>query len=89
MGWYIGFTGAVTFRGAKKAAAVAQDVPAARILIETDCPYMAPEPVRGTRCDSAMLVHTGAKIAVLRGIEPEVFYAQSCENACRFYGIPL
>lgn len=87
LGWYLGFTGVVTFKNAKKTAAVAIDAPADRILIETDCPYLAPEPCRGTRCDSSLLVHTGAKIAALRGVPPEKLYALTYENARRFYGI--
>ena len=51
-GWYIGFTGVVTFKNARKAVEVAQTIPLDRILIETDCPYMAPEPHRGRRNDS-------------------------------------
>ena len=87
LGWYLGFTGVVTFKNAKKTAAVAVDVPADRILIETDCPYLAPEPRRGTRCDSSLLVHTGAKLAALRGVPAAEMYAVTCENARRFYGI--
>ncbi len=87
LGWYIGFTGVVTFKNAKKTVEVAKDVPADRILIETDCPYLAPEPCRGTRCDSSLLVHTGAKIAALRGAAAQDLYAVTCENACHFYNI--
>ena len=87
LGWYLGFTGVVTFKNAKKAAAVAVDSPADRILIETDCPYLAPEPRRGRRCDSRLLSYTGARIAELRGLEPEALYALTCRNACAFYGL--
>lgn len=87
LGWYLGFTGIVTFKNAKKTAAVAVDAPADRILLETDCPYLAPEPCRGARCDSSLLVHTGAKIAALRGVPAAELYALTCENARRFYGV--
>ena len=87
LGWYLGFTGVVTFKNAKKTAAVAADAPEDRILIETDCPYLAPEPCRGRRCDSSLLVHTGARIAALRGVPPEEIYRKTCENARRFYQI--
>lgn len=87
LGWYLGFTGVVTFKNAKKTAAVAADAPEDRILIETDCPYLAPEPCRGRRCDSSLLVHTGARIAALRGVSPEELYRKTCENARRFYRI--
>ncbi len=87
LGWYLGFTGVVTFKNAKKTASVAVDAPEDRILIETDCPYLAPEPHRGTRCDSSLLLHTGAKIAALRGMTDEALYRKTCENARRFYHI--
>lgn len=88
LGWYLGFTGVVTFQNAKKTAAVAADAPEDRILIETDCPYLSPEPYRGRRCDSTRLLYTGAKIAALRGKTPEEIYRLTCENARRFYRIP-
>ena len=50
-GWYIGFTGVLTFKNARKAVVVAQAIPLERIVLETDCPYMAPEPFRGKRND--------------------------------------
>ena len=86
-GWYVGFTGVVTFKNGRKAAAVAAAVPEDRILIETDCPYLAPEPQRGSRCDSSLLRYTGARIAELRGLDPEAIYAISDANARRFYGL--
>ena len=58
LGMYIGFTGVLTFKNARKAVEVVQYAPADRLLIETDCPYMAPEPLRGRRCDSTMLQYT-------------------------------
>ena len=77
-GWYVGFTGVVTFKNGRKAAAVAAAVPEDRILIETDCPYLAPEPQRGSRCDSSLLRYTGARIAELRGMDPEEILGQVC-----------
>ncbi|MBO4211236.1 MAG: TatD family hydrolase, partial [Oscillospiraceae bacterium] len=70
-GWYIGFTGVVTFKNARKALEVAQWLPLDRILIETDCPYMAPEPHRGRRNDSRLVPLVAAKLAELRGLSPE------------------
>lgn len=87
MGWYIGFTGIVTFKNAKKIAAVAAAVPEERILIETDCPYLAPDPVRGSRCDSSLLKYTGARIAELRGVTAEHIYSAALGNARRFFNI--
>lgn len=86
LGWYLGFTGVVTFKNAKKTAAVAADAPLDRILIETDCPYLAPEPFRGRRCDSSLLRYTGARIAELRGMAPEALFEASFRNACALYG---
>ena len=63
LGMYIGFTGVLTFKNARKAVEVVQYAPADRLLIETDCPYMAPEPLRGRRCDSTMLQYTLARMA--------------------------
>ncbi len=87
MGMYIGLTGVVTFKNAKKACLVAQSVPMDRLLIETDCPYMAPEPWRSKRCDSSMLVSVVSKIAELRGIGAEDVAKYTCENAHRLFDI--
>ena len=84
LGMYIGFTGVVTFKNAKKAA-----VPMDRLLIETDCPYMAPEPTRGVRCDSSMLVHTGKKLAEIKGVDLQGLFNQTRQNACELFGISL
>ena len=89
IGMYIGFTGVVTFKNAKKAVKAASVVPMDRLLIETDCPYMAPEPTRGVRCDSSMLVHTGGKLAEITGIELQELFDQTHKTACELFGIHL
>lgn len=86
-GWYIGFTGVVTFKNARKAVEVAQNIPLERILIETDCPYMAPEPHRGRRNDPSYVPLVAAKIAQLRGLSPEEVGKATNENARRLFGI--
>lgn len=86
-GWYLGFTGVITFKNARKSHEVLKMMPADRILIETDCPYLAPVPFRGKRCHSGLLPHTLAVLAELRGITTEKAAALTMENACRFYGI--
>lgn len=86
-GWYLGFTGVITFKNARKSHEVLKMMPADRILIETDCPYLAPVPFRGKRCHSGLLPHTLAVLAELRGITTEEAAALTMENACRFYGI--
>lgn len=88
LGLYLGFTGVVTFRNARKALESAQVVPADRLLIETDCPYMAPEPHRGKRCDSSLLTHTGEKLAELSGCTPQELFDRTCQNARALFGIP-
>ena len=84
LGMYLGFTGAITFTNAPQAAAAA---PADRLLIETDCPYMAPEPYRGKRCDSSMLPRVAERLAEIRGVTPEEIIASTCRNARRLLGI--
>lgn len=86
-GWYIGFTGVVTFKNARRALEAVQALPIERILIETDCPYMAPEPYRGRRNDSRYVPLVAAKIAELKGISPEEAGAITTENAKRLFGI--
>ena len=86
-GWYIGFTGVLTFKNARRAVEAAQALPLDRILIETDCPYMAPEPYRGRRNDSRYVPLVAKKLAELRGLTPEEAGRQTTENACRLFGI--
>lgn len=85
-GLYIGFGGAATFRGqaAVKAAAI---VPPDKLLVETDCPYMAPEPCRGRRCDSSLIAHTAAFLAGVRGEETERLLETTCQNARALFGL--
>ena len=87
LGYYIALGGVVTFKNARVAKEVAQYVPRDRLLLETDCPYMAPEPLRGTRNQSGLLRYVVEAIAVLRGITPEEVEGMTYENACRFYRI--
>ena len=87
MGLYISFSGAVTFKNAPKLAEVAVNLPADRILVETDCPYMAPVPMRGKRNEPAFVVYTAAKIAQLRGEDEEAFALTALENGKRLFGV--
>lgn len=86
-GWYIGFTGVLTFKNARRAVEAAQALPLERILIETDCPYMAPEPYRGRRNDSRFVPLVAAKLAELRGLTPEEAGEITAANAKRLYRI--
>lgn len=89
MGYYIGFTGVITFKNAKKTVSAAEVVPLDRMLIETDCPYMAPVPCRGKRCDSTMLPYTVEKLAEIKQVSPQELVAHARENTCRLFGISL
>ena len=87
LGWYFSFGGAVTFKNARKAPEVIASLPPERILLETDCPYLAPVPFRGKRCDSSLLPYTAAAIASFRGVSPEEIEDLTWHNACDFFGI--
>ena len=79
-GWYLGFDGPVTYKSNKKAAEVLAVTPLERILVETDSPYMAPEPCRGKRNDSSLLVYVLEKIAALKGVSAEEMTRITQEN---------
>ena len=87
MGWYIGFTGVLTFSNARKAIEVAQAIPLERIVIETDCPYMSPVPFRGKRNDPSRVCFVADKLAQIRGITQEEARAITLENGKRLYRI--
>ena len=87
LGYYISFAGPLTFKKAPKLQETAKMVPRDRLLIETDSPYMAPEPVRGRRNEPANVRYVGMKLAELRGETPEEVAAYTTENAMRVYGI--
>ncbi|MBQ4641489.1 MAG: TatD family hydrolase [Oscillospiraceae bacterium] len=88
LGWYIGFTGVLTFKNARKAVETATVIPLDRIVIETDCPYMAPEPFRGKRNDPGYLYQMAEKLAEIRGISTQEAIAATFENGKRLYRIP-
>ena len=86
-GWYIGFTGVLTFKNARKALEVAGNIPLERIVLETDCPYMSPEPFRGKRNDPGKLYRMAERLAELRGLTVEEIHAITTENGKRLYRI--
>ena len=88
LGFYIGLGGPVTFKNARKAVEVAQAIPLEYLVIETDCPYMAPVPFRGKRNEPMLVQHTAAKIAELRGISVEELIEATYQNGKRIYQIP-
>ena len=85
MGHYLGIGGVVTFKNGRKLKEVVQYMPADRILLETDCPYLAPEPFRGRRNDSRLLSYMVNEIARLKETEPDEIESVCYENALRFY----
>jgi TatD DNase family protein len=86
-GWYIGFTGVLTFKNARKAVEVAANIPLDRLVLETDCPYMAPEPFRGKRNHPGYLYRMAEKLAEIRGLSVEEIDHITMENGKRLYGI--
>ena len=88
LGWYIGFTGVLTFKNARKAVETAASIPLDRIVLETDCPFMAPEPFRGKRNYPGYLYRMAEKLAEIRGISLEEVHAATMENGKRLYRIP-
>ncbi len=87
LGLYIGFTGSVTFKNANKILKAAAAVPLERLLVETDCPYMSPEPFRGKRNDSSHLPWIGEKLAALHQIDPQSLFDLTFLNGCQVYGV--
>lgn len=87
MGFYIGIGGVLTFKNAKKLKEVANYVPLNRILLETDCPYMAPEPHRGKRNSSLYLPYVAETLATIKGVDVEEVYQTTRENGKQMYRI--
>lgn len=87
LGMYIGFTGVLTFKNAKKALRALDEIPAERLLLETDCPYMAPVPFRGKRCDSSMIPYTAQKAAEIKKMNVQELIDIACENGKKLFNI--
>ena len=86
-GWYIGFTGVLTFKNARRAVETAAAIPLERIVLETDCPYMSPEPFRGKRNDPGRLYRMAERLAEIRGLPLEEIHRITFENGKRLYRI--
>jgi len=87
MGWYLSFTGIITFNNARRALEVLEKMPANRIMLETDCPYLAPDPKRGRRNSSLYLPYIAGKVAEIRGMSVDEVAALTTENGKRFFKI--
>jgi TatD DNase family protein len=85
LGLHVSFTGVVTFKKADALRDIARDVPLDRLLVETDAPYLAPEPFRGKTNEPAYVVHTAAALAKSRGITTEALAAATTENFFRLF----
>lgn len=88
LGLYISFAGMVTYPTAQNLREVAKDVPLERLLVETDCPYLAPQPVRGQRNEPAYVVHTATVLAQVKNVRFEELAEQTTRNARELFGLP-
>ena len=89
LGWYVSFTGVVTFKNARRALEAIEAVPMDRIMIETDAPYLAPVPYRGKRNHSGYVPKVAEKIAEIKGLTTEEVAAITMENGKRFFRLPV
>ena len=87
LGMLIGIGGVITFKNARKTVEVVEALPLEAIVLETDCPYLAPVPFRGKRNDSGLMVHTAQRIAEIKGMTAEEVLLVTEENARRVYHI--
>lgn len=88
MGMYVSLSGSVTFKNAPKLHEVAKSMPLDRLMVETDCPYLAPEPMRGRRNEPSFVAHTARRVAQLRGMDPEALAEATTANGKRFFRLP-
>jgi TatD DNase family protein len=89
LGFYISFSGIVTFKNATEIQQSAMMVPSDRILVETDCPFLAPVPKRGKRNEPAYVRYVAEHVARLRNTPLETFATQTTQNACQLFGLSL
>lgn len=87
IGMMISFTGVLTFKNARKAVEACSVIPLDRLMLETDCPYMAPVPYRGERCDSSMVYNIAEKVAEIKGISVSEIIKTCNKNAKEFFGL--
>ncbi len=85
LGHYVSFSGVVTFKKSEELRAIAAELPLDRLLVETDAPFLAPEPYRGKRNEPAFVVHTAAALAKVRGMTPDAFSTATTANFHRLF----
>jgi len=88
LGFYLSFSGTLTFKNAASVREAARVVPEDRLLVETDAPFLAPAPLRGRRNEPAFVIHTAAYLAALRGLDLHTLGARTCANARALFGFP-
>lgn len=89
-GYWISFTGMLTFKNADEVREAARRVPFDRVMVETDAPYLSPEPMRKQRpCEPALVMHTARALAAVHGVTLEELAKQTTANAERFFGLPV
>ena len=89
LGLLISLAGPVTYPNARRLLEVAREVPLESLVVETDCPYLPPQPWRGQRNEPAYLRVTAARLAELRGLAPEAVGRQTMQTACARLGVPV
>ncbi|MDE6384895.1 MAG: TatD family hydrolase, partial [Eubacterium sp.] len=87
LGMYIGLNGVVTFKNARKSLEVVHEIPLERLVLETDCPYLAPEPERGKRNDSSLIPHIAERIGIELGIDAQQLLNITAENSKKLYNL--
>ena len=87
LGMYIGIGGLITFKNAKTAVSVVENIPLSSIVLETDAPYMTPVPFRGTRCNSSHIKYTAEKIAEIKKINVDEVLKITKENAFKIFNL--
>ena len=87
LGMYIGLNGVVTFKNARKSLEVVKEIPLDRLVLETDCPYLAPEPMRGKRNDSSLIPYIAEKIANELDMDAQALLDRTAENAKKLYNL--
>ncbi|MGE4503851.1 MAG: TatD family hydrolase [Desulfovibrionaceae bacterium] len=87
-GWHLSIPGPVTYKGNDALAEAVRIIPLERLLVETDCPFLTPEPWRGKRNHPALAAFTAAKVAEIKGLDPAEVWRAAGENARAFFGLP-
>lgn len=87
LGMYISFTGVLTYKNARKSVEALSVIPNDRFMLETDCPYMSPVPLRGKRCDSSMIPYTAEKAGEVKGLSAQEILDLTCRNGMKLFSI--